>query len=664
MPALLRYLLSNFEISEITPSPPWFKLVKKNIASPEILRHNLPQPEYGHFIGRETELAQVNRILLPYPHSQYAIVTIDGGGGVGKSALALEIAHQILRGTRRSPKKERFAAIIWVSAKSTVLTANGIIHRKQALRSLKDIFAAIAVTLEQVDITHLPIKEQTEAVRKILTRQRTLLVIDNLETVDDEAVMNFILELPAPTKAIVTTRHRIDVAYPIRLTGMVWQDAQILIAEECQKKLVRLTEVEKRHLYDQTGGVPLAIVWSVAQLGFGYSIESLLNRIKNASSDIALFCFETVIEKIRAKPSYRAVMALSLYPDGTTRERLGYLAGLSDSERDDSLVELEKLSLINRDGANFTMLPLTREYVLAKLDNEKDIKKHLEFRLTSVPFAEIIPHPSKWWRSVSISELRITVGWQVDGEQVEFVVGTRTGNAHSLIFGTTGSGKSNFINGLVLNLALNYSHNELKIWLLDFKGAEVGYEFLRKIPHVEKVNIGFESLGSRNLFNELRAELNRRISLFHDSKCRDFDDFRRSSDVSLPRLVVIIDEMQIVKQDKMANEQLIGLVRTGRSLGVHFIFATQSVNDSAIDNQILQNISSKFVLRSREDDAKILLGKDELLAKNLRVGEIVFQTLHQNVARFQSAYLSTEEMDYYIQQIAQLDKTHLRKAVG
>jgi hypothetical protein len=98
--------------------------------------HNLPQPDYGHFIGREAELAQIYRLLRPYPHSQHAFVTIDGIGGIGKSVLALEIAHRYLRNYDRIPPEERFEAIIWTSAKQTILTADGIVTRHQVLRTL------------------------------------------------------------------------------------------------------------------------------------------------------------------------------------------------------------------------------------------------------------------------------------------------------------------------------------------------------------------------------------------------------------------------------------------------------------------------------------------------------------------------------------------------
>lgn len=77
-----------------------------------------------------------------------------------------------------------------------------------------------------------------------------------------------------PVNVIVTTRHRIDVAYAVRLTGMPWADAEQLITQECRSRTVELSPTDTRRLFDCTGGVPLAIVWSIAQVGFGYPLET------------------------------------------------------------------------------------------------------------------------------------------------------------------------------------------------------------------------------------------------------------------------------------------------------------------------------------------------------------------------------------------------------
>jgi len=350
--------------------------------------HNLPQPEYGKFIGRETELKKIARILHPYPHSQHSIVTIDGIGGIGKSALALEIAHRYLRNYERIEPEKRFDAIIWTSAKQTVLTAEGISIRRQALRTLDDIYTAIAITLQREDITHAHKEEQYDIVCNALTQQRTLLIVDNLETVDDEAVMDFLREIPAPSKVIVTTRHRLDVAYPVRLAEMPWKDAQQLIKQECHKKGVfygdNLDEIQEEisaqlskddayHLYERTGGVPLAIVWSIAQMGFGYNVASVLARLGHPSGDIARFCFEGAVEQIQGKPSYILLITLSLCSDDASRETLGYATELSELDRDDGLVELEKLSLVNKRGDRFSFLPLTKHF--ASSEFQKSARK-------------------------------------------------------------------------------------------------------------------------------------------------------------------------------------------------------------------------------------------------------------------------------------------------
>jgi tetratricopeptide (TPR) repeat protein len=337
--------------------------VGANEAKPRIYQ-NLPQPDYSIFVGRERELVQVHRILRPYPHSQEHLVTIDGVGGVGKSALALEVACRYLRDYDCLLQEERFEAIIWTSAKAAVLTADGITSRPQIARTLDDIYTTISIVLEHEDITRDRPEERNGLVTKALTRQRTLLIVDNLETVDDERVNTFLRELPAPTKAIVTTRHRIDVAYPVRLTGMSWEEAQELIIHECEKKDMDLTEEEMLRLYERTGGVPLALVWSVAQMGYGYSADEVLRRLGNPKGDIARFCFEGSVERIRGRSAYDILLALAVFATDASRNAIGFVAGLGEDmvSRDEGLVELEKLSLANKRNGRFNLLPLTKAY--------------------------------------------------------------------------------------------------------------------------------------------------------------------------------------------------------------------------------------------------------------------------------------------------------------
>ncbi len=367
---------------------------KTHLESMRIL-HNLPQPDYGKFIGREEELDKAMRILRPYPHSQHSLVTIDGVGGIGKSALALEISHLFLREANQLPPEDRFEVLVWTSAKQTVLRpGDGIITRQQVLRTLDDICEAVAVTLSIEDKIRSHPRDKVGLIRRHLVQQRTLLVVDNLETVDDEAVIEFLQELPAPTKAIITTRHRIDVAYPVRLVGMKWKESKTLIEQECLKKEAELTEEQKKKLHDRTGGVPLAIVWSIAEVGFGHSIDTMLVKLGNPKGDIARFCFESVIEKIRNTDAYKLLLSLALCRDTGSREELGYVAEFGDDliSRDEGLVELEKLSLVNKNADKFSILPLTREYVEHELVLNSNFACESVYRLIDYHLKRNIPY--------------------------------------------------------------------------------------------------------------------------------------------------------------------------------------------------------------------------------------------------------------------------------
>jgi predicted ATP-dependent serine protease len=192
-------------------------------AQPTGPRHNLPPRDYERFVGRQQEQAELRRLLGP--RSRTVVVTIDGIGGIGKSTLALESAYAFIDQYADLSEGERFEAIVWVSAKHIYLTASGIHERRQVFRTLEDVFAVIARVLDYPAITRARAEEQRDIVEQALREQRTLLILDNLETVDDEELLDFLHELPEPTKALITTRHRIDVGRPMRLMGMEHNDA-------------------------------------------------------------------------------------------------------------------------------------------------------------------------------------------------------------------------------------------------------------------------------------------------------------------------------------------------------------------------------------------------------------------------------------------------------
>lgn len=172
--------------------------------------HNLPLPDGHALVGREAEERRVREVLRPYPHSQHPALTIDGVGGVGKTALAKRIAYDYV--ARGFSGGDSFFAVVWTSAKANALEDAGIQQRSPTLRNLQDIYSAIAMTVRRPDILAAQPESHDRLIRELLSDhdKRVLLIVDNLETVDDQRVIAFLRDLPAPTKVIVTTRHRLE----------------------------------------------------------------------------------------------------------------------------------------------------------------------------------------------------------------------------------------------------------------------------------------------------------------------------------------------------------------------------------------------------------------------------------------------------------------------
>lgn len=350
--------------------------------------HNLPQPDYVNFVGRKDELERLRNLL--HPQDRVWTVVIDGIGGIGKSALALEIAHRYLNEYEFLPPAERFEAIIWVSAKTSSLTVEGIQTRYQITNTISDIYQEIAVVFQKDEIYRNNLDEQNILIKRALIQLRTLLIIDNFETIDDKRVNSFIRELPVPTKCIVTTRYRIDIAEPIRLSAMSRDDAIALIKQECNKKSVRLSDNQAELLYKRTAGVPLALVWSIAQISYhGFDIEKVLKSLGNAKGDIARFCFESAIQQIQNKSPYKLLVCISLALNPLMmeigRDAIGHIADFSELDCDEGLAILERLSLINRkvsQASYFSILPLVKEYIFSRAINLKP--EELELIITRI----------------------------------------------------------------------------------------------------------------------------------------------------------------------------------------------------------------------------------------------------------------------------------------
>jgi hypothetical protein len=333
---------------------------------PQIL-HNLPPR--SEFIGRESEKARVHEAL----RSRSCLVSIDGIGGIGKTALALEVAHECLRASKREDPADGIAAfdgIIWTTAKDRDLTLNALLD-------------TIARTLEYPGIAQQPLEEKRLAVRKLLQAKPYLLIVDNFETITDDSVRDFLLDLPEPSKTLLTTREqKLRQVRAISLKGLTESEALALIRNEGRRLgLASLERAEGRvllHLYQATGGTPLAIKWAVGQIKQkGQSLDTVLASLHEASDSV----FDNIFTRSWGLLSAGARQVLIVMPIFATSASRAGIEAASDVHHfvlDEALGQLVEMSLVDATDdldlarRRYSIHPLTRAFAKARLQREAE----------------------------------------------------------------------------------------------------------------------------------------------------------------------------------------------------------------------------------------------------------------------------------------------------
>ncbi|MBG6216609.1 S-DNA-T family DNA segregation ATPase FtsK/SpoIIIE [Arthrobacter sp. CAN_A6] len=168
---------------------------------------------------------------------------------------------------------------------------------------------------------------------------------------------------------------------------------------------------------------------------------------------------------------------------------------------------------------------------------------------------------------------------------------------HLLVAGTTGSGKSEFLRTLLLGIAANHSPARVNFLLIDFKGGS-GLGKLARLPHA----VGFLSdLSTESVTRSLvslRAELGRREAILADHGMQDISELSlHAGSVSMPHLIVVIDEFRMLTDDVPGSVQkLLRIATLGRSLGLHLVMATQRPQ-GAITPDIRANVNTAVAFR-------------------------------------------------------------------
>ncbi len=274
------------------------------------------------------------------------------------------------------------------------------------------------------------------------------------------------------------------------------------------------------------------------------------------------------------------------FRDITSFERLKYL----------------NVEVINDQGIQSQHMQDFADKIKAYYEKKKAVKRELKD----------LQKDEKFWTESSQYEVSVPVGWDINHKEVCFEIGEAQN--HTLICDHSGSGKSNFLHVLIQNLAFYYAPNEVQLFLLDYKeGVEFNaYVADPTLEHARLVSVASSVSYGITFLKWLCDEMQKRADRFKQFKVKDLSDYRKHE--KMPRLIVVIDEFQVLFSDNKSTKAVEGhlntLLKKGRSYGVHLVLATQTMRGTDINPSFKAQIANRIALPMDADDSTKILDDD------------------------------------------------------
>ncbi|MEB3641937.1 DNA translocase FtsK [Streptococcus salivarius] len=248
--------------------------------------------------------------------------------------------------------------------------------------------------------------------------------------------------------------------------------------------------------------------------------------------------------------------------------------------------------------------------------------------------------------------MEVPLGKAVDGSARSFDLGRMP---HLLVAGSTGSGKSVAVNGIISSILMKARPDQVKFLMVDPKMVELSV--YNDIPHL-LIPVVTNPRKAAKALQKVVDEMENRYELFskfgvrniagYNAKVEDWNAQSQEKQIPLPLIVVIVDELAdlMMVASKEVEDAIIRLGQKARAAGIHMILATQRPSVDVISGLIKANVPSRvaFAVSSGTDSRTILdeNGAETLLGR----GDMLFKPIDENhPVRLQGSFISDDDVE-------------------
>lgn len=297
-----RFCSRHFSVSKATrerllTDPLWDPPFAPQPVPFERVLHNLPMADFDEtgLVGRGAESDAIKKLI---ERRRDRIITITGEGGIGKTALALQIAYSIV-----DDQASTFDCVLWVSLKNEILTADGVRILSGAIQDMA------GASLEMGQVFDTSFSGSIDELADCLEGLTALVVIDNLESAQGTEVLELYDALPATTSFLFTSRVGLgQVERRYALGGLDQKSATLLFRKFASRRRVAdLASLPQTNVDATLASLrfsPLAIRWYVLSVESGRTPTDTLRN----QSELLRFCVDNVYEAL--EPSARLLLVI------------------------------------------------------------------------------------------------------------------------------------------------------------------------------------------------------------------------------------------------------------------------------------------------------------------------------------------------------------------